>query len=134
MRIGSSADVGFSEQEIGNFWQSSPCGETFVGGAPAKTEDSIAEFFSAYDHFRYTKEKHILKCLDGIKVQGRKVLEIGLGQGADAEQLIRRGAVWSGLDLTKEAVDRTRMRLTMRKLPYQSVTQASALAIPFADS
>ena len=49
---------------------------------------------------------HIPECLDRIDWQDKKVLEIGLGQGAESEQLIRRGARWSGLDLTEESVDR----------------------------
>jgi hypothetical protein len=45
-----------------------------------------------YDAFRYSREGHILGCLDGIDFRGAKLLEIGLGQGADSEQIIRRGA------------------------------------------
>lgn len=33
------------------------------------------------------------------------MLEIGLGEGAESERLIRQGARWSGVDLTTEAVE-----------------------------
>ena len=63
-----------------------------------------------------------------------KLLEIGLGQGADSEQIIRRGARWSGLDLTAESVARLRTRLELRQLPYDELKQGSALAIPYPDN
>ena len=44
-----------------------------------------------------------------------KVLEIGLGQGAESEQLIRRGAHWTGLDLTNESVRRVQIRLELAR-------------------
>ena len=63
----------------------------------------------------------------------KKVLEIGLGEGADAERLIREGAHWSGVDLTAESIARVRTRLTLRELPYDELRQGSVLDLPFAD-
>ena len=82
------------ETSIQGFWNSHPCGETFVGGAERYREDYDA-FFAEYDRFRYRTEGHILDCLDHIDFKDKQVLEVGLGQGADAEQIIRRGARWS---------------------------------------
>ena len=79
-------------------------------------------------------EHHIPACLDDMDVDGRRVLEIGLGQGAEAEQLIRRGARWSGLDLTGESVGRVRRRLEVRHLPSEDVREGSALDIPWPDN
>ena len=50
------------------------------------------------------------------------------------EQIIRRGARWSGLDLTAESVARLRTRLELRQLPYDELKQGSALAIPYPDN
>jgi SAM-dependent methyltransferase len=61
-------------------------------------------------------------------------LEIGLGQGADSEQIIRRGGYWSGLDLTTESVARVRTRLQLRNLPYDDIRQGSALEIPYPNA
>ncbi len=68
-----------------------------------------------------------------MNVTGKKVLEIGLGEGAESERLIRQGARWSGVDLTAEAVERVRTRLTLRELPYDELRQGSVLDLPFAD-
>jgi SAM-dependent methyltransferase len=123
-----------NEAEIQDFWNSHPCGDLQVGGLKQYQGD-YEKFFSTYDRFRYAKEGHILKRLDAIDFKGKRVLEIGLGQGADAEQIIRRGAIWSGLDITTESVDRVRMRLALRKLPHEAIKQGSVLSIPFeADS
>ncbi|MGH3990856.1 MAG: class I SAM-dependent methyltransferase, partial [Pseudonocardiaceae bacterium] len=77
---------------------------------------------------------HIPACLDRIEWRDRKVLEIGLGQGAESEQIIRRGGRWSGLDLTSESVDRVRARLTIRSLPFDELQRGSALDIPYPDA
>ncbi|HVL55207.1 MAG TPA: class I SAM-dependent methyltransferase, partial [Burkholderiaceae bacterium] len=120
-----------NELDIQSFWQAHPCGETLVPEANFRRD--VESFLQRYDAYRYTKESHILECLDAIDFVGRETLEIGLGQGADAEQIIRRGAVWSGVDLTPESIDRVRMRLQLRGLPYRDLKQGSVLALPFPD-
>jgi SAM-dependent methyltransferase len=121
-----------NESDIAAFWNSHPCGEE-SSGSLAAMGGAYEEFFERYDAFRYGLETHIPRCLDDLQVRGKRVLEIGLGQGADSEQLIRRGAVWSGVDLTEEAVTRVRTRLALRGLPYEHLQKASVLALPFAD-
>src|ERR1700722_11108521 len=102
-----------TEQAIREFCEAHPCGESLVDSLHADHE----AFFHRYDAFRYQREAHILKRLDAIDFKGRQVLEIGLGQGADSEQIIRRGANWSGLDLSPVSVSRTSTRLRLRGLP-----------------
>ncbi len=118
------------EQSIRDFWNAHPCGDHQVESLHADYE----AFFDRYDKFRYSREGHILRRLDAIDFKGKRVLEIGLGQGADAEQIIRRGAMWSGLDLTPEAIRRVSMRMRLRGLSYERLECGSALAIPFADN
>ena len=122
------------EAEISDFWQQNPCGASLVGDLTEEERRAYAEFFDRYDAFRYTTESHILDNLDRTDWKGKRVLEIGLGQGADSEQLIRRGAVYSGVDLTEESVKRVRMRFDLKGLVYDSVQQASVLSLPFEDS
>jgi ubiquinone/menaquinone biosynthesis C-methylase UbiE len=116
------------ETEIYAFWQSQPCGSSVLENEPP----SLAEFFDRYDSYRYTAEKHILAELDRVNWRGKRVLEIGLGQGADSEQIIRRGGSWSGIDLTEEALYRTKKRFELRNLDYVDIQRASALNIPYA--
>jgi SAM-dependent methyltransferase len=122
------------ENEIRNFWQEHPCGAELVGDLTGEQAREYAEFFERYDEFRYSKEPHILANLDRIDFDQKKVLEIGLGQGADSEQIARRGGVFSGVDLTDEAVKRTTMRFSLKGLPFDRIERARALDLPFADN
>jgi SAM-dependent methyltransferase len=122
-----------SETDIEDFWQTHPCGDHLLGGLDEHFRGDYAAFFDAYDADRYRFESHIPRCLDELDVRGKRVLEIGLGQGAESEQLIRRGARWSGMDLTAEAVRRVSLRLELHGLSYDGVAQASATEIPFPD-
>jgi SAM-dependent methyltransferase len=119
-----------TEQVIREFWDAYPCGENLVESLGADHES----FFRRYDALRYRLEAHILKRLDAIDFKEKHVLEIGLGQGADSEQIIRRGAIWSGLDLTSESISRVSARLKLRGLPYQRLELGSALSMPFPDN
>lgn len=118
-----------NEQQIASFWEEHPCGEQLVGGLRGDYDS----FFARYDAYRYGKEGHVLECLDGVDWAGRDVLEVGLGQGADAEQIVRRGGRWSGLDLTGEAVARTAMRMRVRGLDHGPIHEGSILSAPFED-
>lgn len=122
-----------NESEVREFWNSHPCGDHIVGGLRGTFADDYERFFAAYDAWRYQQESHISCCLDRVDWRNRKVLEIGLGQGAESEQIIRRGGRWSGLDLTQESVDRVRARMEIRALPYEGLQRGSALDIPWPD-
>lgn len=122
------------ETDVQSFWNTHPCGDHIVGGLHGEFDDDYDAFFSAYDSWRYEQEGHILGCLDQQDWRARDVLEIGLGQGTESEQLIRRGARWSGLDLTPESVDRVAARLALRGLPHEGLKQGSVLQIPWPDN
>jgi SAM-dependent methyltransferase len=125
----ASLQEGVREENIQAFWAAHPCGEELVGDQ--STSADYDDFFARYDAFRYGLERHIPRCLDDIEFSGKRVLEIGLGLGADSEQIIRRGARWTGVDLTEESVARVRTRLDVRGLPYEKVVCGSALDLPF---
>ena len=122
-----------SESDIADFWQAHPCGDHLLGGLDERFRGDYLAFFEAYDAARYQMEGHIPRCLDALNVGDTRVLEIGLGQGAESEGLIRRGARWTGIDLTPEAIRRVSLRLKLHGLSYEDITQASATAIPFPD-
>ncbi len=122
------------EEDISVFWEANPCGDWQVGGLEERFGGDFNRFFSEYDAFRYRREKHILGCLDRANFAGKKVLEIGLGQGADSEQIIRRGGRWSGLDLTIESVARVKQRMQLRNLAYDDLKVGSVLKIPYPDN
>lgn len=119
-----------NERLIERFWDSHPCGEELIGGLSSAHRQDYEDFFDRYDAFKYELESHIPGCLDDLHLAGKRVLEIGLGQGAESEQILRRGGMWSGLDLSWESVSRVRARLALRGLEAE-VRQGSVLEIPW---
>ncbi|MBT3221017.1 MAG: class I SAM-dependent methyltransferase [Proteobacteria bacterium] len=119
------------QDQIEAFWDANCCGQDLVG---RPNDEMFEDFFKRYDEYRYRWEHHIPRCLDELNLAGKRVLEIGLGQGADSELLIRRGASWTGVDLTSESVKRVRIRLEVRRLPFDDIVKGSVLNLPFADS
>jgi SAM-dependent methyltransferase len=134
-RLGATGSDVFptDEQEVRQFWQDNACGDEQVGGLQSRFGGDYDKFFTEYDRFRYSNERHLLDCLTDLHVVGKQVLEIGLGEGSDSEQLIRRGAEWSGVDLTAESIARVKTRMALRDLPYRDLRQGSVLDLPFAD-
>lgn len=117
-----------SSSEIKNFWNENPVGSNFVSYSQDK------EFYEKYDDFRYRTEGHILKELDTIGFHNKKVLEIGLGQGSDSMQIINRGAIYYGIDLTEESVRRVKERFRLFNKPYKEVQVTNAEKIPYPDN
>jgi ubiquinone/menaquinone biosynthesis C-methylase UbiE len=114
--------------DIKQFWNEQPVGSNFVAYEEGKS------FYEKYDAFRYRTEGHILKELDAISFKDKKVLEIGLGQGADSMQIINRGAIYYGIDLTEESVRRVKERFQLFEKPYAEVQVANAENIPYPDN
>lgn len=82
------------DKNIEKFWNENPVGSNFIEYYSDK------KFYEDYDKFRYKTEGHILTELNNIDFKNKHVLEIGLGQGADSMQIVKRGAMYYGIDLT----------------------------------
>jgi SAM-dependent methyltransferase len=122
-----------NEETIEQFWNTHPCGADRVSVLDKSSRQDYERFFVDYDQWKLGLETHIPACLDRDDWRDKRVLEVGPGEGLEAEQLIRRGAIWSGIDLTQEAIDRSQMRLTLRSLPFDRLEQGSVLSLPFDD-
>ena len=115
-------------EEIKQFWNENPVGSNFIAYKQGK------KFYEDYDNFRYKTEGHIIDELNKIDLQNKKTLEIGLGQGADSMQLIDRGAIYYGIDLTDESARRVKERFNLFNKAYQSIEVANAENIPYHDN
>lgn len=91
---------------------------------------SVERFDDAYmAHYPY-----LARYLDDLPVEGRKVLEIGLGFGTVGQILAARGARYHGADIAAGPVAMMRDRLRWLGRPDDgSVLQASALELPWRD-
>jgi len=114
-------------ENIKDFWQKNPCGSDFVENS------SWEKFFREYDEYKYKIEPHIPININNIDWKNKKVLEIGLGQGAEAQKIIERGAKYYGIDLTEESVFRVKKRLELNNLKYEKISVMNAEKIEYPD-
>lgn len=91
-----------SYDSVRGFWGSEACGSHFV-----PRELDRQGFFERYRRFRYETEWHIPELVPFAECAGKRVLEIGCGNGADGVQFALHGATYTGVDLTEAAVAAT---------------------------
>ena len=93
------------KQQVYNFWNEASCGEDlYLTGADSKG-------FEIQSQRRYELEPFILDFARFDEFKRKKVLEIGVGLGADHQKFVEAGADLYGIDLTDRAVAHTRNRL-----------------------
>jgi ubiquinone/menaquinone biosynthesis C-methylase UbiE len=95
----------YQKQEVHAFWNEASCGEALY------LDGNDREGFASQLNRRYELEPYILDFAQFEEVRGRKVLEIGVGLGADHQKFSEAGAELYGIDLTERAVTHTRNRL-----------------------
>jgi SAM-dependent methyltransferase len=87
--------VADSLREVKGFWEANSCGEAlYLQGAD----------YAGQSKKRYALEPFIESFAKFSEVSGKKVLEIGLGLGADHQRFAEGGASLFGLDLTARSV------------------------------
>lgn len=117
------AEPGLKSQ-VADFWNAEPCGTRYLGDS--------AEF-EAHALARYTLEPYIPAFAGFAASRGKRVLEIGVGMGADYEQWLKAGALAIGVDLSKTSLDSARRRCELSGLT-PDLRLADAESLPFADN
>jgi ubiquinone/menaquinone biosynthesis C-methylase UbiE len=112
---------------VHDFWDEASCGENlYLDGT--KTKD-----YEKQSKIRYALEPYIIEFADFKNSKNKKILEIGVGLGADHESFAKNGANLWGVDLTNRAVTHTKRRF--KKLNLKSNLQiADAEALPFKNN
>ena len=114
------------KQAVHDFWDLASCGEELY------LQGRSAEHYRRQVETRYRLEPFIAAFAGFEKWKGKRVLEIGVGLGADHQQFSEGGALCTGVDLTARAVAHTRERF--RKLELVSdLRVADAESLPFED-
>ena len=114
------------KQAVYDFWDQFSCGEElYLTGTEQKGYDNQARS-------RYELEGDMIFPLARFsESKGLKVLEVGVGLGADHQQFAEAGAELYGIDLTEKAVEHTRKRLAYLGLESNlSVGDAEELDFP----
>lgn len=89
------------KEAVRDFWNREPCGARYLNGS---------EGFAAHARARYELEPFIIDFADFPNARGLKVLEIGVGLGADYLEWLKAGAQATGVDLSSASVERARQR------------------------
>jgi len=111
------------------FWQEL-CGSSLARdlGISHLDGEGLRRFDAAYMAYYPYLWGYLPRRLDGVRV-----LEIGLGFGTVGHVLAARGAEYHGVDIARGPLALMRYRLSLLGLPPR-VQQASALALPFPDA
>jgi SAM-dependent methyltransferase len=112
--------------KVRDFWESASCGEDLY----LQTADR--DGYRAQAERRYELEPYIARLARFDDAEGKRVLEIGVGLGADHQRFAEHGAILDGIDLTERAVAHTRARLESFRLTSR-LQVGDAEALPFAD-
>lgn len=112
------------KESVRDFWDADPCGTRYLDGQ---------EDFEAHARARYQLEPHIFEFAQFQRSRGLKVLEIGVGMGADYLEWLKAKAVAIGVDLSAASIEKARQRCAMAG--YQpDLRVADAEQLPFPDN
>lgn len=104
------------KQQVHNFWNEASCGEKLY------LANSDRAGYGTQAQKRYELEPYIVNFARFDDSAGKRVLEIGVGLGADHQRFAQAGAHLTGIDLTKRAIEHTRHRLAVFGLISQLAT------------
>jgi SAM-dependent methyltransferase len=118
-------------ESVKAFWEQNP-----VAAEAIANERGTAAYFQAFDALREADacEPYVVsEAIHGYSAaKGLKVLDIGCGNGYVLYQYARHGAEVTGVDLTRTAVDLSRMRFALGGLSGDFV-EVDGNNLPFSD-
>ena len=110
------------KEEVREFWNADPCGSRYLGDHAD---------FEAHARARYQLEPYIHEFAGFAQSAGQRVLEVGVGMGADYLEWLKAGAQATGVDLSSISIERAKRRCEMAGLtPDLRVSDAEHLLFP----
>lgn len=116
-----------TKKDVHDFWNAASCGEALY------LDPATADRYQEQARIRYELEPYIPEFAGFAESKGKRVLEIGVGLGADHQRFAEAGALLSGIDLTERAVEHTRQRLASLGL-RSNLAVGDAESLPFPDN
>jgi ubiquinone/menaquinone biosynthesis C-methylase UbiE len=110
------------KEEVRDFWNADPCGSRYLG----ERAD-----FEEHARTRYRLEPYIHEFAGFAQSAGKRVLEVGVGMGADYLEWLKAGAQATGVDLSSTSLEQARRRCEMAGCaPDLRVSDAEQLPFP----
>jgi ubiquinone/menaquinone biosynthesis C-methylase UbiE len=110
--------------EVREFWDSDPCGTRYLADPQGFEEHARA---------RYALEPHIPGFAQFAGARGLKVLEVGVGMGADFLEWLKAGAHATGVDVSPVSLEQARRRCELAGY-RPDLRVANAEHLPFPDN
>ena len=112
------------KNDVREFWNADPCGTRYLEGK---------EDFEAHARARYALEPYIFDFADFKGSRKLKVLEIGVGMGADYLEWLKAEAQAMGIDFSAASIERARRRCELAGY-RPDLRVADAENLPFPDN
>lgn len=93
-------------------------------------KDHSLESLQKFDETFFDFYPYLLPYIPLEKMQGKRVLEIGLGYGTLGQKIAQSGAIYTGLDIALKPVSMMNHRLSLFNLEGSSAKQGSILHCP----
>ena len=103
------------------------------GRSFARRPPGTAQYFQDLRDYRYGYEIPLfLPLFQFERMAGRRVLEIGVGNGTDAVAMAQRGAVYTGIDVTARHLELTQANFALAHLAPPTLCAAICWRPSFA--
>jgi SAM-dependent methyltransferase len=90
------------------------------------------EFFEDLEAYRFDKLHYLPQVVDFNSFAGRELLEVGCGIGTDLVRFARGGAIVTGVDLAKTAIELAHKNFAWNGVTAKELRVANAEALPYA--
>jgi len=110
------------KDQVRDFWNSDPCGTRYM---------ESPDDFAAHARTRYALEPHIPAFAQFAAARGTRVLEIGVGMGADYLEWLKADALAAGVDISRFSIVQAQRRCALAGLqPALQVSDSECLPFP----
>ncbi len=97
------------KHEVKKYWEEQVCGARYATTFQVGTR----QFFDSLDRYRYEQDYMLRDFAQFDRSRGKRILEVGLGTGADFVHWLRAGAEAHGRDLTEASIELVNKRLAL---------------------
>jgi ubiquinone/menaquinone biosynthesis C-methylase UbiE len=92
------------------------------------------EFFTDLDDYRFDKLHYLPRLVNFNGYRGKDLLEVGCGIGTDLVRFAKGGALVTGVDLSKTAIDLAAKNFAWSGVAAQELRVANGEALPYPDA